>query len=380
MSKAADSFVSAIKRRLDELGTNAYAVETDAGLPSDAIRNALRASVGQNAQGPRLSRVQEICDALGLEFYFGEPRQAPSAPMPFSETETLPQFGIAKCSVQGWGKPDRERPPLPKPRFINDPKAFYVYAIGQSMIPEGIDGGDYCLVSPAQDISEGDRIWVRDHKGLTSIKRLVAMKGSSLVLRGWMPVRDGKQQSFDEERFANGITRAHPIVAVFRGRPGTPSMEFVPDPRDPLRVPVTAPAGSADFALIDLHDAQAAAGNGHINEERGAVTRLAFSRAWLSRMGIPAADASLVHVEGESMAPTLADGAVVLINHARREPRGRRIYVFRDGDELLIKRLELLGQGQLLVQSDNPEFPTRLLDATHNIEIIGEVVWTGHKV
>ncbi|WP_322895219.1 MULTISPECIES: S24 family peptidase [unclassified Yoonia] len=69
------SFEDAVRDRLEALGKRAYAVEVEAGLPPDAIRNVLRSS---KKSGPTLSRVKEICAALGLEFYVGPPRETNS--------------------------------------------------------------------------------------------------------------------------------------------------------------------------------------------------------------------------------------------------------------------------------------------------------------
>lgn len=60
-----------VAQRLKALETNAFSVEQAAGLPPDAIRNAMRS---EKRSGPTLSRVQEICDAIGLELYIGPPR------------------------------------------------------------------------------------------------------------------------------------------------------------------------------------------------------------------------------------------------------------------------------------------------------------------
>ena len=55
----------------EALGGRAVATAaTEAGLPRDAIHNVL------NGHEPKLSRVAEICAALGLEFYVGRPREA----------------------------------------------------------------------------------------------------------------------------------------------------------------------------------------------------------------------------------------------------------------------------------------------------------------
>lgn len=61
-----------VRQRLDELQTNAFAIETAHGLPPDTIRNLSRGGGGK--AGPTLSKLRQICDALGWDLYYGPPR------------------------------------------------------------------------------------------------------------------------------------------------------------------------------------------------------------------------------------------------------------------------------------------------------------------
>lgn len=47
-----------------------------------------------------------------------------------------------------------------------------------------------------------------------------------------------------------------------------------------------------------------------------------------------------MHVEGDSMMPTLHDGDIVLVDLARRAPTPPGIFVLHDGMGLVAKRLE----------------------------------------
>lgn len=67
------SFVEAIEDRLEQTGRKAVSAALAAGLKRDAIRSVLRGRV------PSIARAEEICGALGLEFYIGPPR-APVLP------------------------------------------------------------------------------------------------------------------------------------------------------------------------------------------------------------------------------------------------------------------------------------------------------------
>ena len=58
-----------------------------AGLPRDAFRTILR------GVDPGLSRVADICDALGLELYIGPPRDLPPQPQPAEPADPEPAPG-----------------------------------------------------------------------------------------------------------------------------------------------------------------------------------------------------------------------------------------------------------------------------------------------
>ncbi len=225
--------ITVIRDAIGRSGSNPYRIAKKAGLPDDALRSVL------GGHDPKAGRLAEICRALDLEFYIGPPRapapaeSAPAAWTSFAET-TVPHRGLAKCSIQGWGKPQPERDPLPTPETAMDQDMFWVSTIGQSMIPEGIASSAFCLVAPDTRAREGDRVWVLDHEGKAAIKRLVEKReNGDLRLRGWMPIRDGQQKDFVEERFAAGLREVYPVIAVFRGKPGSETCSYIPDPTPP---------------------------------------------------------------------------------------------------------------------------------------------------
>lgn len=140
------------------------------------------------------------------------------------------------------------------------------------------------------------------------------------------------------------------------------------------------------FATVARHDASAAAGGGYVNFDQPPVDHLAFSSSWLKQNGINAGSCSLINAFGKSMEPSIWDGDLIMIDHRKTDIKNRRIYVYNDpGNGTRVKRLELSAD-VIAVHSDNPdkqEFPTEYHtgDAMNAISqnIIGEVVWSGHK-
>ena len=135
-----------------------------------------------------------------------------------------------------------------------------------------------------------------------------------------------------------------------------------------------------DFAMIRLNKAHLSAGPGFIPAEEHFYGALAFNRSWLKREGVNPKAASLIRVKGDSMEPTLLDGATVLVDHQRRDPAVRKgIYALRIGDELFVKRLEAV-DGLLVITSDNTTYSSRALGGAQlvDVDVIGRVVWQGY--
>ena len=154
---------------------------------------------------------------------------------------------------------------------------------------------------------------------------------------------------------------------------------YIGPPREVSPVPAVEIDGE-DYAAIPRFDVELAAGDGRLNDAAAPVEHLAFSRAWLGRMGVAADQAVQVKVSGTSMQPTLHDGDLVLIDRRKQLVRDRRIYAFAEpGGDARVKRLEHAGD-TLLIRSDNPDCPTEIRSAEEaaRLTIIGEVVWSGH--
>ena len=138
-----------------------------------------------------------------------------------------------------------------------------------------------------------------------------------------------------------------------------------------------------EFTTVARYDAAGAAGDGLINLDGPPVDHLAFSKRWLAQNGISAGDSILINVRGDSMEPSIYDGDLVMIDRRKTQIRSGRIYVFRDGEILRIKRLELIPGAAIIVRSDNPKHPPEHLtgEAMNSVSlgVIGEVVWSGHK-
>jgi phage repressor protein C with HTH and peptisase S24 domain len=139
------------------------------------------------------------------------------------------------------------------------------------------------------------------------------------------------------------------------------------------------------YCYIPLYDVKASAGGGAVVDRENVVDFLSFKAEWIQmQLNASPGDLYLIHVEGESMEPTLRPGDVILIDHREASALPRDgIYVVRMDDTLLVKRLQRLPGAQARVTSDNPAyqpFTVSLAQERNEMEIVGRVVWCGRRM
>lgn len=177
----------------------------------------------------------------------------------------------------------------------------------------------------------------------------------------------------DDKRAVPKISRAKEICDLL-------GLDFYIGPR---RVNESEPPSrnGEEIAFIELHNVQASAGPGRFASDAEIVSSLGFPLPWLSRHGVNPDRASLIFVDGDSMAPTIPSGSIALVNHNRVQVISKRVYAFREGDELFVKRLELIEDSGLFVTSDNPDRASRVIrnQDLEAVSVIGEVIWTGRS-
>lgn len=85
---------------------------------------------------------------------------------------------------------------------------------------------------------------------------------------------------------------------------------------------------------------------------------------------------SVINAVGDSMTPYIYDKDRLVVEHWQGEQiRDNRIYIFRFGDNIFIKRL-VLNLDQIIVKSDNKEYPPRHIEKkdADDFQIIGRIV------
>ena len=132
-----------------------------------------------------------------------------------------------------------------------------------------------------------------------------------------------------------------------------------------------------EFSMIRRLDLSVSAGNGLIEVEGGEVESLAFSNAWLARQRINPDLAVLVRVRGDSMAPGIPDGGLVMVHLPERIVETSGVYAFTRGEESFVKRIAPVSRkpAAWLITSDNNAYPPETVSgpALNDIRVVGRV-------
>lgn len=137
------------------------------------------------------------------------------------------------------------------------------------------------------------------------------------------------------------------------------------------------------YLTLEFYEQEVSAGSGAlvVSEERS--SDIVFSESFIHNdIGVNPNNVFLMPVRGDSMHPTLKNGALVMVNKVGQFA-GDGIYVFRFDGQLMVKRLQFSKSG-LNVVSDNTTYKEWELSKEEvesgDFEIIGEVVWSGQRI
>lgn len=108
-----------------------------------------------------------------------------------------------------------------------------------------------------------------------------------------------------------------------------------------------------------------------------------FQKAWIKQsLRADPANLRIMHVEGDSMIPTLRSGDIVLVDLGRRSPTPPGIFVLYDGMGLVAKRLEHIANSEpprVRIISDN-SFYSPYECTCDEINIVGRIRWFAREV
>jgi phage repressor protein C with HTH and peptisase S24 domain len=141
---------------------------------------------------------------------------------------------------------------------------------------------------------------------------------------------------------------------------------------------ITRAVEHGDFIFMPRNRIRFSSGREGILRSDQVVDSIAFRAEWVKkRLSTESRDLLLIEVVGDSMAPTVEDGDLILADLA--EPRFRQdgIYLLRHDSGLAVKRIQRRPDGKLLIRSDNPKYEAMVVPT---VNVIGRVIWTGGRV
>jgi phage repressor protein C with HTH and peptisase S24 domain len=213
--------------------------------------------------------------------------------------------------------------------------------------------------------------WVFTGSVDTSVLRDASFAATEVALK-YSPVGRGLLQEMQEAAFA-GHLNSDQLQERFKDR--------LPHA---ISIDAQHAEGSAEYfalnnyQLVPRSSAKPSAGTGSMVESEQIVDYMAFKRDWLSRvLGITHNDIVLVEVRGDSMADTLFDGDLVLIDMRQNTLDVSAVFVIRVNDALLVKRVQHNFDGSVTIKSDNSRYDpvTRSGKQLRDLHIVGRVVW-----
>lgn len=138
------------------------------------------------------------------------------------------------------------------------------------------------------------------------------------------------------------------------------------------------PASSSSFAFLPFYeDVQAAAGHGAAVISDAAHSVIGFARDLLRESGASPQNCTVIRARGDSMTPTIPDGALLVVDHSQREVANGFITVIGIGEDILVKRVRRRLDGMIDLISDNAAYAPETLGPTalQQLRVIGRVVY-----
>jgi len=178
--------------------------------------------------------------------------------------------------------------------------------------------------------------------------------------------------------------RGQPSVAnlVALARAARVSVEWLATGREPAATGRGARRGAerSDYSFVPRYDVRASAARGTSIRSEQVVDYLAFKTEWVRRrLNTDPRNLLLIEAVGDSMAPTIEDADLILVDLG--EPRFKQdgVYVLRRDHDLIVKRLQRRPDDKLIIRSDNPAYEPAVAPR-ESLGIVGRVIWSAGRL
>ncbi|MBT5230793.1 MAG: helix-turn-helix domain-containing protein [Methylococcales bacterium] len=135
----------------------------------------------------------------------------------------------------------------------------------------------------------------------------------------------------------------------------------------------------SDYLKVRRFNVELSAGHGSFVDDEQVIDELYFRKDWVESLRLNPEHLVVLQARGDSMAPRIQSGDVVLTDLSDCKIIDGKIYAIRIEDQLIIKRIHLNYDGSLIIHSDNnsPEYcdMTVAKDNIKDINILGRILW-----
>ncbi len=127
------------------------------------------------------------------------------------------------------------------------------------------------------------------------------------------------------------------------------------------------------FQVRYFSDIRASAGGGAYGFDEEFETITLDEKIMHNMVGMGSTDLEAIHVDGESMEPTLQDGSIVFVDRSQTDINRDGVFIASTTTGLFIKRIRQRADGMVELISDNKIYSPELI-APDEVTIVGKVV------
>lgn len=145
----------------------------------------------------------------------------------------------------------------------------------------------------------------------------------------------------------------------------------------------TAQELADQYVLVPFYDVRGSAGGGSYVHDVEVIDRLAFRAEWIYReLRVRPEHLALISASGDSMEPTISHADLLLVNINQNSITDDAIYAIQTGEVLLIKRIQTLLDGTIIIRSDNPSYREQVIrkEEADSLRVVARVVWIARRV
>lgn len=137
-------------------------------------------------------------------------------------------------------------------------------------------------------------------------------------------------------------------------------------------------APTKGYQAIRRLNVEGSAGHGRASDVEEIIDQVWVKETWLrTALGVASSNLVVITAIGDSMSPTIGDGDPLLVDKAIDKVKGNQVYVLNWDGDLIIKRVQKMINGDLLIASDNPAYKEERASRADadRLLVVGRVVW-----